>query len=72
MAETSIPSIGDLHDDQLVALLRSGAHAALLTAYFGEPEYRELAPLAQLGVTRRNPRGRRLLVLAGLMGGGCV
>jgi pimeloyl-ACP methyl ester carboxylesterase len=68
MAETSIPSIGDLHDDQLVALLRSGAHAALLTAYFGESEYRELAQLAKLAVTRRNPRGRRVFVLPGIMG----
>jgi hypothetical protein len=32
MAEASVPSIGDLHDDQIVALLRSGAHAALLSA----------------------------------------
>jgi hypothetical protein len=54
MAEASVPSLGDLHDDQLVALLRSGAHAALLVAYFGEPEYRELAHLAKLAVTRRN------------------
>jgi pimeloyl-ACP methyl ester carboxylesterase len=68
MAETSVPSLGDLHDDQLVALLRSGAHAALLVAYFGEPEYRELAHLAKLAVTRRNPRGRRVFVLPGIMG----
>jgi pimeloyl-ACP methyl ester carboxylesterase len=68
MAEASVPSLGDLHDDQLVALLRSGAHAALLVAYFGEPEYRELAHLAKLAVTRRNPRGRRVFVLPGIMG----
>ena len=68
MAEASVPSLGDLHDDQLVALLRSGAHAALLIAYFGEPEYRELAHLAKLAVTRRNPRGRRVFVLPGIMG----
>ena len=68
MAETSIPSIGDLHDDQIVALLRSGAHAALLIAYFGEPEYRELSQLAKLAATRRNPRGRRVFVLPGIMG----
>ena len=64
----NVPSLGDLHDDQLVALLRSGAHAALLIAYFGEPEYRELAQLAKLAVTRRNPRGRRVFVLPGIMG----
>src|SRR4029453_6009171 len=68
MAEASVPSIGDLHDDQIVALLRSGAHAALLAAYFGEPEYRELAQLANLAATRRNPRGRRVFVLPGIMG----
>ncbi|HKR35607.1 MAG TPA: hypothetical protein VJT10_12260 [Steroidobacteraceae bacterium] len=68
MPEASLPSIGDLHDDQIVALLRSGAHAALLIAYFGEPEYRELAHLAKLAFTRRNPRGRRVFVLPGIMG----
>lgn len=64
----NVPSLGDLHDDQLVSLLRSGAHAALLIAYFGEPEYRELAHLAKLAVTRRNPRGRRVFLLPGIMG----
>ncbi|HEY7642502.1 MAG TPA: alpha/beta fold hydrolase [Steroidobacteraceae bacterium] len=68
MPEASLPSIGDLHDDQIVALLRSGAHAALLIAYFGEPEYRELSQLAKLAATRRNPRGRRVFVLPGIMG----
>jgi pimeloyl-ACP methyl ester carboxylesterase len=68
MAAASVPSIGDLHDDQIVALLRTGAHAALLIAYFGEPEYRELAQLARLAATRRNPRGRRVFVLPGIMG----
>jgi pimeloyl-ACP methyl ester carboxylesterase len=68
MAEANVPSLGDLHDDQLIALLRSGAHATLLVAYFGEPEYRELAHLAKLAVTRRNPRGRRVFVLPGIMG----
>jgi pimeloyl-ACP methyl ester carboxylesterase len=68
MAEASVPSIGDLHDDQIVALLRSGAHAALLAAYFGDLEYRELAQLAKLAATRRNPRGRRVFVLPGIMG----
>ena len=68
MAEASMPSIGDLHDDQIVALLRSGAHAALLIAYFGEREYRELSQLAKLAATRRNPRGRRVFLLPGIMG----
>src|SRR6188474_412306 len=68
MPETPLPSLGDLHDDQIVALLRSGAHAALLMAYFGELEYRELSQLAKLAFTRRNPRGRRVFVLPGIMG----
>lgn len=62
------PSPGDLHDDQVVALLRTGAHAALLSAYFGEVEYRELCHLAKLAVTRRNPRGKWVFVLPGIMG----
>lgn len=68
MLEANIPSIGDLHDDQIVALLRSGAHAALLSAYFGDTEYRELAHLAKLAATRRNPRGRHVFLLPGIMG----
>jgi pimeloyl-ACP methyl ester carboxylesterase len=68
MAETPVPSIGDLHDDQIVGMLRSGAHAALLMAYFGEPEYRELSQLAKLAFTRRKPRGRGVFVLPGIMG----
>lgn len=68
MPDAPVPSIGDLHDDQIVALLRSGAHAALLIAYFGETEYRELCQLAKLAVTRRNARGRRVFVLPGIMG----
>lgn len=58
----------DLHDDQIVALLRSGAHAALLIAYFGEQEYRELRLLAMLAATRANPRGARVIILPGIMG----
>lgn len=68
MASSPAPSPGDLHEDQIVALLRSGAHAALLIAYFGETEYRELAHLARLAATRRNPRGRPVFVLPGIMG----
>ena len=37
-------------------------------AYFGELEYRELSQLAKLAFTRRNPRGRRVFVLPGIMG----
>jgi pimeloyl-ACP methyl ester carboxylesterase len=62
------PSPGDLHDDQVVALLRTGAHAALLSAYFGEVEYRELCQLAKLAAIRRNPRGKWVFVLPGIMG----
>lgn len=66
---TALPTHpADLHDDQVVALLRSGAHAALLAAYFGEAEYRELCCLAKLAATRRNPRGRVVFILPGVMG----
>ena len=65
---TTTLSAGDLHDDQVVALLRSGAHASLLIAYFGETEYRELSQLAKLAATRRNPRGRLVFILPGMMG----
>lgn len=58
----------DLHDDQIVALLRSGAHAALLIAYFGEQEYRELRLLAMLAATRANPDGPHVIILPGIMG----
>lgn len=67
-ATSSPPSIGGLHDDQVVALLRSGAHAALLAGYFGEQEYRELAQLAKLASTRANPQGPRVFILPGIMG----
>ena len=62
------PVPADLHDDQVVALLRSGAHAALLSAYFGDLEYRELAQLARLAATRHNRRGHPVLILPGIMG----
>lgn len=68
MSQTAPLSPADLHDDHVVALLRSGAHAALLTAYFGEHEYRELSQLAKLAATRRNPRGRLVFILPGVMG----
>ncbi|HEY4368504.1 MAG TPA: alpha/beta fold hydrolase [Steroidobacteraceae bacterium] len=62
------PSPDALHDDQIVPLLRSGAHAALLSAYFGDLEYRELAQLAKLAATRGNPQGALVYVLPGMMG----
>lgn len=62
------PSLGDLHDEQIVALLRSGAHAALLGAYFGDVAYRELSHLARLAAIRRDERGPRVLILPGIMG----
>src|SRR5687768_7303794 len=64
----ALPSPGDLHEDQVIALLRSGAHAALLSAYFGEVEYRELAQLAKIAATRSNGRGDIVFVLPGIMG----
>ncbi len=62
------PSIGDLHDEQIVALLRTGAHAALLSAYFGDVAYRELSQLARLAAIRRNETGDPVLILPGVMG----
>lgn len=64
----ALPSPADLHEDQIVALLRSGAHAALLSAYFGEVEYRELAQLAKISATRCNGRGDVVFILPGIMG----
>lgn len=57
-----------LHDDQVIALLQSGAHAHLLIAHFGELEYRELAQLAKLAATRRKQRGPTVFILPGIMG----
>jgi pimeloyl-ACP methyl ester carboxylesterase len=65
---SALPSPTDLHDDQVTALLRSGLHATLLAAYFGEAEYRELCYLARLAATRRNRRGKLVFVLPGVMG----
>lgn len=64
----ALPSPADLHEDQIVALLRSGAHAALLSAYFGEVEYRELSQLAKIAATRGNGRGEVVFILPGIMG----
>ncbi|AMN48372.1 hypothetical protein ACG33_14955 [Steroidobacter denitrificans] len=62
------PGPGDLHEDQIVASLRSGAHAALLCAYFGEPEYHELCRLAKLAAAHYDPGGTQVFVLPGIMG----
>jgi pimeloyl-ACP methyl ester carboxylesterase len=64
----SAPTPAHLHDDQVIALLRSGGHAHLLGAFFGEAEYRELAQLAKLAATRSNPRGTPVFILPGIMG----
>lgn len=64
----TLPSPSDLHEDQVIALLRTGAHAALLSAYFGDVAYRELAQLAKIAATRRNPRGKVVFLLPGIMG----
>ncbi|HVF17560.1 MAG TPA: alpha/beta fold hydrolase [Steroidobacteraceae bacterium] len=67
-APPQAPNPGDLHDEQVVALLRSGAHAMLLSAYFGEQEYRELCQYAKLAATRADPDGPVVYVLPGIMG----
>jgi pimeloyl-ACP methyl ester carboxylesterase len=66
--EQAAPSPGDLRDEQVVALLRSGAHAHLLAAYFGEPEYRELCQLARLAPEAGNAHGTVVYILPGIMG----
>lgn len=68
MPTSDPPSLGDLHDEQIVGLLRSGAHAALLSAYFGDVPYRELSHLAKLAAIRRDERGPRVFILPGIMG----
>lgn len=65
---SNVPNLGDLHDEQIVALLRSGAHATMLSAYFGELEYRELCQYAKLAATRANQNGPIVYILPGIMG----
>lgn len=62
------PSPGDLQEEQIIALLRTGAHAALMSAYFGDRAYRELSQLAKLAAIRRNDRGPLVFILPGIMG----
>lgn len=64
----NVPAPAHLHDDQVIALLRSGAHAQLLCAFFGETEYRELSHLAKLAATRTRTRARPVFILPGIMG----
>jgi len=61
-------SLSGLHDEQVVAWLRSGEQAAVLSANFGEDEYRELRQLAQTVAARRVRGGPRVLILPGIMG----
>jgi pimeloyl-ACP methyl ester carboxylesterase len=68
MSAHSVPNPGDLHDEQVVGLLRTGAHSQLLSAYFGETEYRELCEYAKLAATRSNSHGQRVYILPGIMG----
>lgn len=68
MEHAASASPGDLHDEQVVALLRSGAHAHLLGAYFGEPEYRELCQLARALPEGGDAHGRVVYILPGIMG----
>lgn len=65
---TALPAPAHLHDEQVIALLRSGAHAQLLCAFFGEAEYRELSHLAKLAATRKRTRATPVFILPGIMG----
>ena len=49
-------------------MLRSGAHAQLLNAFFGDLEYRELSQLAKLAQTRKRARATPVFILPGIMG----
>ena len=60
--------MGSLHDEQVVAWLRSGENAATLSANFGEADYLELRRLARAVGARRTRGGPRVLILPGLMG----
>jgi pimeloyl-ACP methyl ester carboxylesterase len=60
--------MGSLHDEQVVAWLRSGENAATLSANFGEAEYLELRRLARAVGARRTRGGPRVLILPGIMG----
>jgi pimeloyl-ACP methyl ester carboxylesterase len=62
------PAPAHLHDDQVIAMLRSGAHAQLLNAFFGDLEYRELSQLAKLAATRKRARATPVFILPGIMG----
>ncbi len=68
MTHPNPPNLGDLHDEQVIGMLRTGAHATLLAAYFGEREYRELCQYAKLAATRANERGPVVYILPGIMG----
>jgi pimeloyl-ACP methyl ester carboxylesterase len=62
------PVPAHLHDDQVLALLQSGAHSQLMIAHFGLEEYRELSQLAKLAATRRKARAPTVFILPGIMG----
>ena len=49
-------------------MLRSGAHAQLLNAFFGDLEYRELSQLAKVAATRKRARATPVFILPGIMG----
>lgn len=67
-AASHAPAPAHLHDDQVIAMLRSGVHSHLLSAFFGELEYRELSHLAKLAATRKRARAMPVFILPGIMG----
>ena len=48
--------------------LVSGRHAQSLREYFGAPAYAQLSVLAAAAKHAKPPRGRRILILPGIMG----
>jgi pimeloyl-ACP methyl ester carboxylesterase len=67
-APTLPPDFGLLTEEQVVSQLRSGEHAMLLSAVFGEPEYVRLKQLARRASRPLERTATRVYILPGLMG----
>jgi pimeloyl-ACP methyl ester carboxylesterase len=62
------PPIADVDEATVEEYLRTGEHAQVLAAYFGESEYAELRELALRAAAVRTRGGPRVYVLPGIMG----
>src|SRR5512138_3122474 len=68
MSNPAPSSMDDFRYEDVVALLRSGKHAPLLCAYFGEDQYRDLCALASRTPVPRRAGAPVVYVLPGVMG----